>query len=245
MYEFAVEPGKQERTPQPSAAESGQQTLFPAAAPRVVAFDSLTSPATRDAIRERAAELSRPAPLRTGKVEVSPRRARESSPKKRKRDEQQRFDFRGQPETVSQPQSSIECDAPVAPISMRVHAAFVDVAIMATGCLIAVFTFRFCGGIIAFDRHSAPFVAAALAMIPVFYKLLWSFADRDTIGMRVAGLKLVDLDGNPPPRERRYSRTLGSFISLLAAGIGLVWILVDEDGLSWHDHMSSTFPTMA
>ncbi len=34
-------------------------------------------------------------------------------------------------------------------------------------------------------------------------------------------------------------------LSLFAGGIGLVWSLVDEDGLTWHDHISATFPTIA
>jgi uncharacterized RDD family membrane protein YckC len=63
--------------------------------------------------------------------------------------------------------------------------------------------------------------------------------------MQMAGLRLVDFDGNPPSQERRYQRVFGSVISLLAAGIGLVWALVDEDSLTWHDHMSNTFPTIA
>ncbi|MGH9655540.1 MAG: RDD family protein, partial [Bryobacteraceae bacterium] len=89
-----------------------------------------------------------------------------------------------------------------------------------------------------------PFAAIALLMVPVFYKLLWTAAGRDTIGMTSTGLELVDFDGNPPSAERRYYRLLGSWIGLLAAGIGLVWALVDQDGLAWHDHISGTFPTL-
>jgi uncharacterized RDD family membrane protein YckC len=63
--------------------------------------------------------------------------------------------------------------------------------------------------------------------------------------MCAMGLRLVDFYGNPPSRALRYQRALASFISFLAAGIGLIWALVDEDALTWHDHMSSTFPTMS
>ena len=37
---------------------------------------------------------------------------------------------------------------------------------------------------------------------------------------------------------------LTTAIALLAAGIGMLWALVDEDGLTWHDHISGTFPTI-
>jgi hypothetical protein len=54
----------------------------------------------------------------------------------------------------------------------------------------------------------------------------------------------VDFDGNSPSQARRYQRLLGTLLSWLAAGLGIIWVLVDEDGLSWHDHISSTFPAI-
>jgi hypothetical protein len=38
-------------------------------------------------------------------------------------------------------------------------------------------------------------------------------------------------------------RQLASVLSLISAGLGLVWALVDEENLTWHDHISKTFPT--
>ena len=29
-----------------------------------------------------------------------------------------------------------------------------------------------------------------------------------------------------------------------SAGLGLLWSLADEESLTWHDHMSKTFPTI-
>ena len=89
-----------------------------------------------------------------------------------------------------------------------------------------------------------PLLLASLATIPVFYKLVWAFAGRDSIGMQRAGLQLVDFDGNPPSRGRRFQRFFSGLLGLFAAGIGLIWALVDEDRLTWHDHISNTFPTV-
>ena len=44
---------------------------------------------------------------------------------------------------------------------------------------------------------------------------------------------------------RRYQRLLGSMISVLAGGMGLIWVFLDQDCLTWHDHISSTFPTIS
>jgi uncharacterized RDD family membrane protein YckC len=61
--------------------------------------------------------------------------------------------------------------------------------------------------------------------------------------MRFAGLHLVDFDGRRPDREQRAIRQVAGLLSVLSAGLGLVWALVDEENLTWHDHISKTFPT--
>ena len=222
-------------------AQNGQQILFSTASavPRVIPFDSLTTAAERESIRARAAEIARPAPLKSGKVEV--RRARA---KQVRSSEQRRLEFLGQDEVLSQPQSNITCGAPVAPPALRAEAALIDGVLMAFGCAVALALYLYQGGSLLPGKHAALFLTAALATIPTAYKLIWTAASRDTLGMQMAGLRLVDFDGNPPSQERRYQRVFGSVISLLAAGIGLVWAFVDEDSLTWHDHMSSTFPTI-
>ena len=61
--------------------------------------------------------------------------------------------------------------------------------------------------------------------------------------MRWAGLRLVNFDCAPPNRGERVHRMVTSCISAAAAGLGLAWALVDEERLTWHDHMSKTFPS--
>jgi hypothetical protein len=46
-----------------------------------------------------------------------------------------------------------------------------------------------------------------------------------------------------PLASKRALRQMVSLLSLLSAGLGLVWALVDEENLTWHDHISKTFPT--
>jgi uncharacterized RDD family membrane protein YckC len=242
-YDFEArqnpEPEARQVTPEPARAERAQQALFSNPNPaRVISFESLTTASERQSIRARAAEIPRPDPLPQAKVEL--KRARKKISEK-----QQRLDFMGHEEVIAPPQSHIICDAPVAPAGLRVEAALIDCAIMLAPALLGLVFFWYQGGVFSFDKHNAPFWLAAFCTIPVLYKLLWTHAGRDTVGMSVAGLRLVDFDGNPPSRERRYQRFFGGFISFLAAGIGLVWSLVDEDSLTWHDHMSSTFPTFA
>jgi uncharacterized RDD family membrane protein YckC len=238
MPEEAPEPiiGKE-----PAVAESPQAALFsePMVDKRVIPFDSLTTQAERESIRARVASVERPAPVKTGKVELPRARAA----KKQVVDKQGQFDFLSH-EEVRSPDPSIICDAPVAPISMRLQAALWDGVAMASGCIFLAASLHYAGGEIPTDKKIAIFYALALATVPLLYKLLWMLAGRDTPGMRRAGLRLVNFDGNPPSRERRYVRTFGSLLSVLAGGMGLLWAFVDEDKLTWQDHMSGTFPTI-
>jgi uncharacterized RDD family membrane protein YckC len=221
--------------------DAGQQPLFESyvAEPRVIPFDSLTTTAQRESIRSRATDLFRPAPLKTARVEI-----RHARPQESKSRDQRTLDFQGQQAVLTQPESNIICDAPVAPAGLRVEAALIDGLLVLCGYAFGTALFLYEGGRVSADKHVLPFLLFALATVPLFYKLLWVFVGRDSIGMARAGIRLVDFDGNPPSQARRYQRFFGSILSLLAAGVGLVWALVDEDRLTWHDHVSSTFPTI-
>ena len=224
----------------PQADTAGQQALFNNPNPsRLVAFESLTSPEERASIRARAAGMASQEAPKRARVEL--RRARPA----RGSAGQQRLDFFGQEEVLTPPQSHIICDAPVAPIALRIEAALIDAAITLFPSVIGLVLFLYEGGHLSFNKHVLPFWMLAFFTVPVLYKLLWTVAGRDSIGMSFAGLRLVDFDGNPPSSERRYQRMFGGFLSVLAAGTGLIWALVDEDALTWHDHISSTFPTLA
>lgn len=224
------------------AAEPGQQPLFTSMTrdPRVIPFESLTSHTERESIRSRAADLLRPPPVKTAKVEVRHARRRKAEPK-----DQKQLEFLPQ-EAISRAEPSpILGDIIVAPRELRVRAAVIDGLLMVAGSLFGLAAYMYEGGQFSLDKRVLPFLALAVLTVPIFYKLLWAIADCDTVGMMSSGLRLVNFDGNPPSQERRYQRLFGSFISLLAGGIGMVWALVDEDSLTWHDHISGTFPTVA
>src|SRR5581483_9905983 len=240
-YESAADPHSAQGRLQEPALEPDQQPLFshPVFDPRVIPFDSLTTQAERESIRARAADLARPAPVKTARIEV--RRAR---PRKTNSRDQRTLDFQGQEEILIQQQSNIICDAPVAPPLLRAEAAVIDGLFIFLGYAFGAALFVYKGGHILPDKHVLLFLLLALLTIPLCYKLLWTAAGRDSFGMQRAGMRLVEFDGNPPSQKRRYYRLFGGILSFLAAGVGLIWALVDEDSLTWHDHISGTFPTL-
>jgi uncharacterized RDD family membrane protein YckC len=155
---------------------------------------------------------------------------------------QGQFDFPSAGAAASDP--GIYCDAPVAMPSHRMLAAAIDFSVVVVGLGIFLATFYIAGGEVVLNKKTAPFFLTVSVVLGVFYRILWAMAGGDSFGTRSAGLRVVNFDGYPPDREQRMFRLIASCLSAVAAGLGLVWALVDEENLTWHDHMTKTFPTV-
>ncbi|HWC95758.1 MAG TPA: RDD family protein [Candidatus Sulfopaludibacter sp.] len=138
--------------------------------------------------------------------------------------------------------SVIYCEAPVATTAHRAVAAALDWAmvLIAYGAFLA--TYRLLGGEFAFDKLNGMIFGGALLLIAMTYGLFFTIANSETAGMHWTHLKLTTFDGFPPDLRQRIIRFAGSCLSLCTV-VGLLWSLVDEESLTWQDHISSTFPT--
>lgn len=154
---------------------------------------------------------------------------------------QQSLDFQFAADAESE--TSIYCDAPVALPMHRLIAAFLDLSLVIVGLGLFLLTFHLAGGEIALNKQTIPFFATIAAVLAIFYHFLFCIGGGDSAGMQWTRLRLVNFDGQPPDREQRAYRLIGSLLSLTAAGLGLIWALVDEESLTWHDHISKTFPS--
>jgi len=225
-------------TAPPQETPNYQPSLFRdgTAGSKVIPIPTLTPlhPYHRDAARTAAHGATQPRPAR----------ASAARPHHRRSDNQQTLGFQESlAEVRTQPGETIDCDAPVAAPSHRLMAAAVDgsLILVAVGVFLAIFFLS--GGQVALDRQALSFILGVTAVIALFYRALWCLANGDSPGMRFAGLRLVDFDGRRPDREQRGIRQVAGLLSLLSAGLGLIWALVDEENLTWHDHISKTFPT--
>jgi len=140
-------------------------------------------------------------------------------------------------------EASVYCGAPIAIAAHRVMAACVDFALAVAAVGVFVGRFYTAGADIVLTKDTLPFYTAAALFILLFYRVLFCIANRDTPGTRWTGLRVLDFDGRLPTRRQRWLRLLGGFVGAIAAGIGLIWAIFDEEKLTWHDHMSKTFPT--
>jgi uncharacterized RDD family membrane protein YckC len=175
-------------------------------------------------------------------------RARRRSTLSEKNDLQGGLDFlmpapQGPRTLKTQVEAVIYCDADVATPKHRAIAAAIDGGMIFVAFGLFLFAFHCMGGMFRLNRQTIPFFIGVFGTLAMFYGMLWIWAGRDTVGMRCTGLRLIDFDGFPANRRCRLVRSLGTWLSFCAAGLGLLWALADEEKLTWHDHMSKTFPT--
>ena len=87
-------------------------------------------------------------------------------------------------------------------------------------------------------------LAAVFALVALFYGLIWAIAGRETAGMRMTDLQLITFDGFEVDARTRALRFASAWLSFCSGGLGLLWAVADEENLTWHDHISKTFPTV-
>ena len=139
----------------------------------------------------------------------------------------------------------IFCSDPVASIVHRMLASVADIAFICIAIGLFAITFSLAGGEIIINSQTILVYASIPIVIAGFYKYLWVIAGADSPGMKWAGLRTVNFDGKKPGIMQRFLRMGGGCVGLAAAAVGLFWALVDEETLTWHDHISHTFSTPA
>lgn len=90
----------------------------------------------------------------------------------------------------------------------------------------------------AFTRVAFQLYLLAIAF--GFFGWFWVHGGQ-TLGMRAWRLKVVDDTGHTVTWARASRRFLAAILSLLCAGIGLLWVMHDRDRRAWHDRLSGTW----
>jgi uncharacterized RDD family membrane protein YckC len=77
--------------------------------------------------------------------------------------------------------------------------------------------------------------------IALVYALIFQITLGHTLGMRVAGLRVIDVYGDEPSTGRALARTAGYLASLATLGLGFLWIAFDREKRGLHDYLSGTY----
>lgn len=140
-----------------------------------------------------------------------------------------------------------EPSAPARPVERpaysgeRARAAALDVALLLVlWSVVVYFASRAAHVGLAGLRPSWPYLAAYLAFLGLAYAGYFTGTTGQTLGKIATGLRVVDAGGRPPGYLRAFLRAgLGS-LGVLAAGTGLIPMLLDPARRALHDRVSKT-----
>ena len=155
-----------------------------------------------------------------------------------------RLDAPAAPRAAEHPDAQISFALPiqVAPVSLRLMAVLVDGCCITAGWLAAI---AVVAKVSTEMPTGLPALGAAFGMLAFFtllYKLLFFSMGDATPGMRYARIGLCTFSDENPTRSSMRRRLFAVLLAGLPLGLGLAWVLLDEEGLGWHDRISRMYP---
>jgi uncharacterized RDD family membrane protein YckC len=145
------------------------------------------------------------------------------------------------PETEATPLLPPQPVPQTAPLALRTMAALVDAMLVAGAALAVVAMFARFAVEIPLGLPLALSALGLLMALHVVYQLLFFTFSDQTPGMRYARIGLCTFSDDNPTRSAMRKRILAQFVAVVPAGLGLLWVFLDDDGLGWHDRISQMY----
>ena len=132
---------------------------------------------------------------------------------------------------------------PVASIEHRRRALLADAACLAFayGGFLALFASL--GGQFTLSKLSAAVCVFTFAFVYLQYFGLFTIFGGSTPGMMLCGLQVASSTGDMPSPRQYLLRAAGYVLSAGTCFLGFLWVLWDDEGLTWHDRISRTYLT--
>ena len=128
-----------------------------------------------------------------------------------------------------------------APLSLRLMAAAVDGGLVVGAFLaFAAVAAKVANGV-PMGIPAAATAGGTLAAFYLLYQLMFFSLSGQTPGMRYARIGLCTLTDENPSRAAMRRRILAQLVSICPLGLGVLWALLDDDGLGWHDRISRMY----
>jgi uncharacterized RDD family membrane protein YckC len=122
----------------------------------------------------------------------------------------------------------------------RAFSGMVDLVIMALCVGTFIFAIDAFSGIVVVDTFS--WISYGLLFLATYFVYSFFFLGtiNQTVGMMITDLRVVDEQGKRPPMRQILGRSCSFVPSLLVAGAGLIWGIIDRDSRCLHDRLSGT-----
>lgn len=137
--------------------------------------------------------------------------------------------------------AAVAAEIELAPVSRRLLALCVDASLIGAAVIAAGWMFVESSTALPGLRQMAMGALGAFVALGILYELLFFTLAQATPGMRYAHIGLWTFANQRPTREQRWRRLAATALSVLPLGLGLVWSLVDEERMCWHDRLSQTY----
>jgi uncharacterized RDD family membrane protein YckC len=129
----------------------------------------------------------------------------------------------------------------VAPMHLRVMAAVVDGLLVLGGFVLFSAAAAYVAGSVPTGALAGIVAGGALALLYLAYQALFFWLSDSTPGMRYARIGLCTFSDENPSRSAMRRRILAQLVAICPLGIGILWMLLDDDKLGWHDRISRMY----
>lgn len=133
----------------------------------------------------------------------------------------------------------VDADLPRAGLLRRLAAILYDALLAAAVLFLAVALVLPLTDGEAVQAGNPLFTSYLFLVLFLFFAWFWIHGGQ-TLGMRAWRLRVQTRDGRPISWGQAMLRYLMAWVSLLAGGLGYLWLLVDRDNETWHDRFSDT-----
>jgi len=129
---------------------------------------------------------------------------------------------------------------PVASMDDRRLAALFDIVCLLFAYGGFLMLFGSLGGQFTLSKLTAAVYTATFAIVYLQYFVLFTIFGGTTPGMMMRNLQVVSFSGEPPTPRQMLLRSAGYMLSAGTFFLGFLWVMWDEDELTWHDRFSRT-----
>jgi uncharacterized RDD family membrane protein YckC len=123
---------------------------------------------------------------------------------------------------------------------LRRLAAFVyDILLLAAILFIAAFVALLFSGGEAISPGNPWYQTYLFILSYIFYAWFWTRGGQ-TLGMRAWRLRVESMDGGPVNLGQALLRFMAGLVTVMTAGLAMLWMLVDKEKRTLHDRFSDT-----